>query len=295
MKVAIEPGSYVVAVSGGVDSVALLDMLHGLPDVHLTVAHYDHGIRMDSQADRHLVQRHAESRRLPFVFEEGHLGAGASEDVARKARYEFLRKVQAATGAQALVTAHHQDDMLETAIINMLRGTGRKGLGSLRDRSDVRRPLLHLSKADVRAYAAEQGLVWREDSTNQDTTILRNYVRHILLPKLGPTGRKDLLDHIRHLHVLNQAIDDSLLTLLHIQPSRQTLDREWFISLPHIVAREILATWLRSHGIRSFDSKNLERLVVAAKTLPAGKRADVNAEFYLALGTGILALLPRDR
>lgn len=295
MQVELQPGKYVIAVSGGVDSVVLLDMLHKIPDVHLTVAHFDHGIRMDSEADRHLVQQHAESRGLPFVFEEGGLGAGASEDVARKARYEFLRKVQAATGAQALVTAHHQDDMLETAIINMLRGTGRKGLGSLRDRSDVRRPLLHISKADLRAYAAEQGLVWREDSTNQDTTILRNYIRHILLPKLGSSGRKALLDHIRHLHVLNQAIDDSLLTLLHLQPSRQTLDREWFIGLPHIVARETMAAWLRSHGIRSFDSKTLERLVVAAKTLPAGKRVDVNAEFYLVFGTDILALLPRDR
>lgn len=289
------PGKYVVAVSGGVDSIALLDMLHKTAGVSLTVAHFDHGIRLDSKADRHLVQQAAEAKGLPFVFEEGKLGAGASEDLARKLRYEFLRKVQVATGAQALVTAHHQDDMLETAIINMLRGTGRKGLGSLRDKSDLRRPLLHLSKIDLRAYAAEQGLVWREDSTNQDTTILRNYIRHVLLPKLGPIGRNKLLSYIRHLHVLNQAIDDSLLTLMHLQPSRQSLDRAWFIGLPHIVARESMATWLRSHNIRSFDAKTLERLVVASKTLPAGKRVDVDVEFYLVLGTDILALLPRDR
>src|SRR5437764_343012 len=126
-----KPGKYVVAVSGGVDSVALLDMLARSDDLKLVVAHFDHGIRKDSAKDRKFVEDLAKNYDLPFVYEEGHLGSGTSEAVARGARYDFLHRVKKSHGAQAIITAHHQDDVLETAIINLLRGTGRKGLTSL--------------------------------------------------------------------------------------------------------------------------------------------------------------------
>ena len=94
----IAPGHYIAAISGGVDSMALLHMLHNLPGVKVTVAHFDHGIRPDSRKDRLLVEKAAHSYGLPFVYDEAALGAGVSENVARKARYEFLRKVQKDTG-----------------------------------------------------------------------------------------------------------------------------------------------------------------------------------------------------
>lgn len=294
MNIVLQPGYYVVAVSGGVDSVSLLHLLKSQPGVKLTIAHFDHGIRDDSHLDRKLVQQIAGKYGLPFVYERAELGAGASEAEARAARYGFLRRVQQATGAQSLVTAHHQDDLLETVVINLLRGTGRKGLSSLKDRTDIRRPLLTVPKEQIKQYAAEQGLLWREDSTNQDTTILRNYVRHILLPRLGPSGRQQLLTYSRHLAVLNRSIDNELLNLLHLQPSRQTLDRQQFIELPHNISREVMAAWLRSHGLLGFDSRTLERLVVGAKTLLPGKQIDVGANYKITLGTGVLALTPRD-
>src|SRR4051794_16456164 len=131
MKIYVGPGKYVVAVSGGVDSVGLLDLLRMDPGVKLTVSHFDHGIRDDSHLDRAHVQALARRYQLPFVYDKGALGPGASEAEARTARYQFLDNVKTKTGAHAIVTAHHQDDVLETAIINLLRGTGRKGLSSL--------------------------------------------------------------------------------------------------------------------------------------------------------------------
>src|SRR4051794_19867846 len=119
-----KPGSYVVAVSGGVDSMALLHYLQTRPGIKLTVAHFDHGIRDDSPEDRKLAQEVAKSYKLPFVYHEGRLGGEASEATARAARYDFLNKVRRSSQAQAIITAHHQDDLLETAILNMLRGTG---------------------------------------------------------------------------------------------------------------------------------------------------------------------------
>lgn len=293
--IALDPGKYVVAVSGGVDSVVLLDMLHKTPEIEIIVAHYDHGIRTDSHKDRELTQRHAVNRGLEFVSHEGKLGSGTSEEVARNARYAFLRNVQKTKNADAIITAHHQDDMLETAIINMIRGTGRKGLSSLADRRDVRRPLLHLRKTDLYDYANQHNLEWREDHTNADTDIFRNYIRHVLLPKLGQSTQDELLQYIRHIQVTNRAIDNTLLLMLHIQPSRNEIDRRWFIDLPHSVAKEFMASWLRSHGIRSFDIKTIERLVTASKVLPSGKRIDIDATHQLVVGVKILALTLRDR
>lgn len=293
MRVELEPGRYVVAVSGGVDSVALLDMLRQLPGVRLTVAHFDHGIRSDSQLDRQLVQNLARQYGLPFVYGQGHLGAGASEATAREARYNFLRQVQQAAGAQAIITAHHQDDLIETAILNMLRGTGRKGVTSLKDHYHLRRPMLHLSKQQIRDYAAEQGLAWREDSTNSDMTILRNYVRGSIVPRLGTKGRSDLLNHIGHMSVVNRAVDHDLMMYLHLQPSRQTLDRHAFTQLPHDLSLEVMAEWLRSHGVTQFSSKQLEQLVARCKTLEPGKQIDIDAGHRLLIGReGIVLINP---
>lgn len=287
----LESGKYVVAVSGGVDSVALLHMLQSLPGVKLTVAHFEHGIRSDSDLDRQLVQNLAAQYGLPFVYARGNLGVGASEAQAREARYAFLRKVQQASGARAIITAHHQDDVLETAIMNILRGTGRKGITSLKDHYHLRRPMLHLSKADIRAYAVEQGLRWHEDSTNTDLRILRNYVRHKVIPRLGDKGRADLLHHIGHMHVVNRSVDRDLLLYLHTQPSRQSLNRHDFIQLPHSLSLEVMAEWLRGHGITQFYRKQLEQLVSKAKTLQPGKRIDIDAGHRLLVGRETLVLV----
>lgn len=295
MDVTIAPGTYVVAVSGGVDSMVLLDLLAARDDLKLIVAHFDHGIRPDSGEDRALVRAAAERYGLPFVFDEGHLGPGASEAAARESRYRFLRAVRRATSADAILTAHHEDDVIETAIINMLRGTNRRGLASLHAYSDVIRPFLGNTKQNILTYAREHGLKWREDTTNQDTRYLRNYVRHNIMEKFSDDERAELLKHINNLAKLNTDIERDLVNHLHMHPVAGQLDRYWFIMLPHNVAREVLASWLRSFDIMNFDSKLLEKLIVGAKTLQPGKRLDVDKEHRIVINKGNLALSGVDR
>lgn len=288
-------GSYVVAVSGGADSAALLHALHGQPGLKLIVAHFDHGIREDSGEDRAFVQRLAGGYSLPFVYDEGQLGPGAGEAAARAARYGFLRKTQTAASAQAIITAHHQDDVLETAIINLLRGTGRKGLSSLSNRPDMLRPLLGVAKHDLITYGEANGLTWREDSTNQDTNYLRNYVRHRLLPRFAVKDRAKLVSILTRSAMTNQALDDLLAVSLRAQPIAGSLDRQWFTALPHAVSREFMAAWLRAYGIRDFDTKTLERLVVAAKTAATGRTFPVRAGVAMRVRTDHLALASSER
>lgn len=291
MKIVLpKPGHYVVAVSGGVDSMALLHILAQQSDLKLVVAHLDHGIRNDSAEDRKLVQKTAEKLDIPFIYHEARLGFETSEATARKVRYDFLHKVAKDNNADGIITAHHQDDVIETAIINMLRGTGRKGLTSLGSNPDVHRPLLNVSKSDLIAYAKDQGLVWREDSTNADEKYLRNYVRHSLVSKLDTPARLALISNLENMHNVNDELDTLLVKHLQTQSVNGAIDRQWFNHLPHNVSKEMMATWLRLNDIRDFDSKTLERLVVAAKTAAVGKKFPVAGGHTMKVNKANLAL-----
>lgn len=295
MKVELGAGKYVLAVSGGVDSVVLLDVLSKLPNVELVVAHYDHGIRADSALDQQLVERLAKQYKLKFFAKAGKLGSKTSEALARDKRYEFLRSIKEQVGAEAIVTAHHQDDVIETAVLNQLRGTGRRGLSSLKNTDEIIRPLLTVPKQDLIAYAVEHNLQWREDSTNADERYLRNYVRHQITPKLSKQARAQLLANLQKAAEQNKIIDELLQEATRQHTTANELDRQWFISLPHSVAKEVLLAWLRQEDIRQLDRKQVEKLVTLAKTLPRGKLIDVDAGFQLKVTTDKLALVPRER
>jgi tRNA(Ile)-lysidine synthase len=292
MNVQLEPGKYIVAVSGGVDSMALLNMLSNVSGVQLVVGHFDHGIREDSAEDAALVRQAADTYNLPFELGEGKLGKGASEADARKARYEFLQSVREKHQAQAIIMAHHQDDVLETAIINLLRGTGRKGLTALGNRTGIIRPLLHVPKTEIKKYADEHHIVWREDSTNTSDRYTRNYIRHNIMPRFSAEHKAQLLDIILKSHDTNEALDGAINELLQ-QP--ETLDRHMFIMLPHAASREVMAAWLRAHNVREFDRAAIERLVTAGKTGRPGSSQNVYGPHMLVIDKHKLALRVRDR
>ncbi len=290
MKISVDPGIYVAAVSGGVDSMVLLDLLRKLPDLKLVVAHLDHGVREDSKEDRELVEKTAKAHGLPFEYLEAKLGPNVSEADARTVRYAFLEDVMSRHGAQAVITAHHQDDALETAMLNLLRGTGRKGLSSLKSSENIIRPMLHVSKADIRDYAKVNSIVWREDSTNQDERYLRNFVRRQLLTKLDSIQKQQFAEQLLAAADINEALDTLLFEMLDQHISKDGLDRRWFIGLPYDASSEVMAAWLRSSEIREFDRKTIARLVTAAKTGAPGKYVDVLAGAKLYIGKHYLTL-----
>ena len=139
--------TYLVAVSGGVDSVCLLDML-SRSEHRLIVAHVEHGIRGEaSRADARFVAALAQKYNLPFVSVSLDLGPNASEELARQKRYDFLL-AQAQKFGAVLVTAHHAEDVAETIAINIERGTGWRGLAVLA-RTGIRRPLISFTKTQL--------------------------------------------------------------------------------------------------------------------------------------------------
>jgi tRNA(Ile)-lysidine synthase len=183
-----EGGSALVAVSGGPDSLALLDLLARSRDRHhlvLVVAHVDHGIHPDSERVADTIRAVAE--RYDFPFELGHLrlGPSAGETLARTARYAWLERARRRVGAGLIFTAHHADDQVETVLMRVLRGSGPAGLaGMAARRGAVVRPLLPFRRAALEAYLAEIGLVPWIDPANADPRHLRSWLRTELLPVL---------------------------------------------------------------------------------------------------------------
>ena len=272
----LSQGKYVIAVSGGVDSVVLLDILSQQKSVELIVDYFDHGIRDDSRNDRVFVQALSEKYKYPFEYANGRLGKKASEAIARKARYEFLHKVIQKHQAKALITAHHQDDVLETIILNLLRGTGRKGLSSLRS-GDIVRPMIDVTKSDIKQYAISHKLTWHEDSTNRNPDYLRNWVRLYIVPKLLPTQKEHLLKLQQQSSRMNAEVDAILDKFIG---TNNTLNRHMVVMLPHTLAKELIAHWLRRNGVADFDSVMIEKIVIDAKTYVAGKKTSIKNGTY---------------
>lgn len=270
--------TYLLAISGGVDSVVLLDMMARLPH-DIVVAHVDHGIREDSAADARFVEQLARRYAVPCVSIRYELGPYASEEQARKARYDFLLK-EAKQRHAVVVTAHHQDDLVETIALNMSRGTGWRGLAVF-DRDDVRRPLLQFTKRQLIDYALRHRLEWVEDSTNQSDRYLRNRLRRRIGEALTQDQRDGLVALRRQQIQLKQDIleEESLIVPL-FEGMRYGL-----IQIDTQVACEILGVMIsRTGGVRP-TRPQLERAVLAIKTAKPSTIYDVGSGVRLHFTT----------
>jgi len=247
--------TYVVAVSGGVDSVVLLDMLVKKRDGNIIVAHFDHGIRNDSAHDALFVSELANTYDLPFESIREELGAKASEETARDRRYAFLRSVAKRHGA-TIITAHHGDDVVETVAINLTRGTGWRGLAVLD--SDIHRPLVGYEKSELISYAKVNGLLWREDSTNESDAYLRNRLRRKTTGLQQDTKREVLALRAQQIET-KKHIDEAVRTLVGRGPN---YSRYFFTHIPSKVAIECLRYVTHSRLTRP----QLERVLMAVKT-----------------------------
>ncbi len=187
--------SILVGVSGGADSVALLHLLAARASegrLRLGVAHLDHGLRPESERDAGFVRAMAAGLGLDVYVERVEVAETqrrwrlSLEEAARRARYDFLQSTAARHGYVKVALGHHADDNAETLLLNLLRGSGRLGLGGIRAiREGVYiRPLIRATRSDIEQYLQVRKLPFRTDRTNSDTAILRNRIRHRLLPLL---------------------------------------------------------------------------------------------------------------
>lgn len=262
---------YIVAVSGGVDSVVLLDMLVKKGNHRLIVAHFDHGIREDSKSDALFVSELAQKYNLLFETKREELGPRASEEKARDRRYEFLRSIANKYDAK-LVTAHHSDDIIESIAINLTRGTGWRGLAVLD--SDVIRPLLDMTKSEIINHAHKNKLKWHEDSTNESGDYLRNHIRRKTI-NLNDDTKRQLLGLWAEQKMLKSMIDKEVKSLLGDQI---VYNRYFFTHVDNKTVIELLRYVFNARLTRPQLIKALHAIktMLPGKTYQAGDGIKIN-------------------
>jgi tRNA(Ile)-lysidine synthase len=179
------------AVSGGVDSVVLCDLLVK-NKIDFAIAHVNYGLRgKESDEDENFVAELAKKLNVPFYMERcseetfSKSGENSIQAAARKIRYAFFETASRQHGYSKIATAHHKDDSIETALLNFARGTGVKGLTGISPvKNKLIRPMLFTTRDEIVAYAKTNQLLWREDSSNETDKYTRNKFRHHLLPWL---------------------------------------------------------------------------------------------------------------
>lgn len=187
----LEADPVLVAVSGGLDSVVLLDVLHRL-GAQVAVAHCHFGLREeDADADEQFVRKLAKQYDVPYFAEFFQTKAFAEQEgistqmAARLLRYQWFEQVRQREGLAAVATGHHQRDQAETMLLNLTHGTGLAGLHGIQAKNGfVVRPLLGVGRDDLHDYLVENNLRWREDDSNDSPVYQRNLLRHEVLPVL---------------------------------------------------------------------------------------------------------------
>ncbi len=302
LKIDLPNGKYVVAVSGGVDSMVLLDLMSAQAENYeIIVAHYVHNVRNQDETadDLKVIEEYCDEHGLKLVI-GNYPGTDQSEAALREARYIFLNSILKEYKYQAVVTAHHKDDLLETAIINLLRGTAGAGLHSITNSGQLLRPLLDYSKSDILTYAKDANVGWHNDVTNSDERYLRNYVRGNIIDKLQKRGHVEkLLEHVEKQKSLNEELGHELAELNRPLVSRQkggvSVDRANFILMPHSVAKLFLKSMIERLGVEvEIDRKTIEKAVVFAKTARSGASLDLSSKAVLTINDEQLQILERD-
>ena len=193
----------ILAVSGGPDSMCMLNFFHELSkkyELSLHVAHVNYGLRgQDSEKDEALVKKTTEKLGIgcSVLKAKKSKQKGNLEENLREIRYEFFETLRKKLGFELIAVAHNQDDQAETVLMRMMRGSGLNGLSAIRPKSGVIiRPFLKTSRKEIMAYLKEKDVPYRNDSTNSEQQFTRNRVRHGLLPYLeehfNPAVKKNL-------------------------------------------------------------------------------------------------------
>lgn len=292
-------GPVLAAVSGGADSMALLHLLHraGVP---CGVAYFDHQTRQGASAeDGRFVASVAQALGLVFHLGGANVASLAAargesfEMAARRARYAFLMETARAHGYTAMATGHHGDDQAETVLLRLLRGSSPAGLAGIAPQraeggGAIIRPMLDLSREEITAWLRAEGIEWREDASNRDTDVLRNRVRHELLPLLardfnpGIAGALNRLGQLQRMdNALLESLEDTARSACESGPDR--VDRAAFRAIDPALQFRCMARWVRQTGGEP-DFDGVSRAVEFVLQGMSGNQIDLGRGAALYLG-----------
>ena len=293
-----------MALSGGVDSVCLL---HAFKEqalkcgIVLSALHIEHGIRSkESERDMEFCRALCESWGVPLTILRTDVPALAQargesvEQAGRAVRYEAFRSLLERGEADLVATAHHADDVAETIIFRLARGTGLSGMKAITEYGGIVRPLLKLTRAEIAAYAEENHLSHVEDSSNEDETYARNYIRRTVLPAFEKVHANAKEHLVRFAGLASE--EDEFLERLAEATILRAAGEEWVpVDLPDVLFRRACLICMRRAAGGEYARANLEEIakLKAAQSgkkvaMPLSKRGDVAARYAFREGKYIV-------
>ena len=278
---------YLIGVSGGRDSVALLHWLANLGYKELTVCHLNHQLRgRSSAADACFVEELAARYGVDFELGSANVPAIAKkkknsiETAAREARYSFFAKTAKRRSCHTIFLGHHADDLVETFLLNLIRGAGLTGLAAMRDVSTrhldgidltIVRPLLSVWRSDIDRYVQEYHLRFREDATNKNLAATRNRIRNRVIPYLEKTLGRNLRQNIWRTAMI-AAEEEKLLDTEVPDSTNAHFSVPRLRALPIALQRRVILKWLRAQNISDIGFDVIERIrCLADREAPMAK------------------------
>lgn len=289
----------VLAVSGGVDSMVLLDAASRvLPGNALVVAAFDHGTGAFARSAIEFVEAEATARSIRCIV--GRAGATLLNEAAfRAARWQFLRRVARDEKAR-IATAHSASDQVETVLMRVMRDAGARGLAGLFASSDILRPLLTFSRPKILAYARSANVSWIEDPSNTSSQHLRNRVRHDLLPALRrvhPSIDSDLLEIARDAAEWRRDVDAFVEMNISVRPLARgrglDIDASAFSNLSLSAAAALWPAILAKHGV-ILDRRGIARVAEFGASARVGARMQLRGGWQVVRSRDALQLRASD-
>ncbi len=296
---------YLIGISGGADSVALLHLLLEHGHHNLTLCHFNHQLRgTDSDTDALFVKKLASSLQLPYEFGTEDVQARATrkklslEAAGREARYEFFASVAQKHGVKTLLLAHHADDQVETCFLHFLRGTGSGGLAGMLPMSQrtidgidltIARPLLAISKKELVDYLTDRQLSWRHDTSNESLLPTRNRLRNRVLPLLDEVVGTSYRNAITRTATILAAEDEYLESLAAPHAKQLELKTQELGIMPLALQRRIVHAWLRTHGFQEVSFAEVE-LVLSLLNLEGPAKINLPGNAHARRRSGLIFL-----
>ena len=254
-----------IAVSGGLDSMVLLDLI-SKTNIEFAVAHCNFQLRGDeSEGDENFVKSYCNENSIQGFFQKFDTKQFAEDEkvsiqvAARKLRYEWFYELLANKNLDFVATAHHLDDQLETFLIHFSRGTGLDGLTGIPSQNDkIIRPLLTFSRAEIETFANENNLKWREDSSNASDKYVRNKIRHQVVPilkELNPSFLDSFENTLQNLNQAQSLVEDAsrivYRKVVKDVDNQKKIDLNELLQLPNYQA--YLYQWLMPFGFSAWQ------------------------------------------
>ncbi|NHN24748.1 tRNA lysidine(34) synthetase TilS [Flavobacterium jejuense] len=261
----LEDKRLLLAVSGGIDSMVLLNLCKKL-SFEIAVAHCNFQLRgKESDADENFVIEKATELQIPFFIQKFDTEEFANENklsiqlAARKLRYDWFNKVLENENYDFLLTAHHLDDQIETFLINLARGTGLDGLiGIPAQNNTIIRPMLTISREEIENYAKENKILWREDASNASDKYVRNKIRHRVVPilkELNPSFLNSFQDTLEHLEEANTLVEDASKWVFEkvVTTKEDIIQIDCKLLLTYTNYKSYLYQWLKRYGFTAWN------------------------------------------